>query len=132
MKKRNQLRVEEKFTQFHTSQETTEKKFPAFSFENIRKDYNMEIKAFQKPKKVALLKLIGNLSKMTWKDILNNKPFGFEKIKSPLNVEKPEFIKNYNIVSFKFSDSDRMVGYQNSKIFYIVWLSLENNKVYDH
>ena len=126
-KKKNKISIKNR-----SLREDTNAEYPAFSFEKLRKKYSLE--TFEKNQKLSVLKVITQLSQITWADIRRQSACYYETIKKRgLKVEIPSFMTDdQGLISFRTSGSDRIIGYREGKIFYIVWIAGKNNPIYDH
>jgi hypothetical protein len=111
---------------------TTQKK-PAFSFEHLQTSHC--ISACEDQDKLAFVNSMRKLSQLTWQQIRNadRHGLGSEKIeRDSFIVQIPSWVKeDVAFIAIRFSGLKPMVGYQEDRIFQIMWFDKDYN-VYRH
>jgi hypothetical protein len=122
------------FSYPNTPNETSNmSKPPVFSMEYIQNSHC--IRHCNDEDKLAFVDTIRELSHMTWQRIRNTDRHttGSEKInRDSLHVEIPSWITDdITFIAIRFSGLKPMVGYQDGRIFQILWFDRDFS-LYDH
>lgn len=110
----------------------TQKK-PAFSFDYLQDSHCITL--CDDPDQLAFVNALRKLSKLTWGQIRSTQRHGLgsEKIhRRSFRVQIPAIIgEDITFIAIRFSGLKSMIGYQEDRIFQIVWFDRDYN-VYDH
>jgi hypothetical protein len=108
-------------------------KKPVFSFEFLQGSHCITL--CESDDQIAFVSKLKELSQLTWNQIRNTQRHGLgsEKIeRSSLHVAIPKAIKeDATFIAIRFSGLKPMVGYQDGRIFHIIWFD-KNYDLYDH
>jgi len=109
----------------------TQKK-PAFSLEYLQDSHC--ITHCDDTDKLAFVNALRKLSKLTWGQIRSapRHGLGSEKInRGSLKTTPPPVGEDVTFIAIRFSGIKPMIGYQEDRIFHIIWFDRDYN-VYDH
>ena len=118
--------------QFPDELSNTQRK-PAFSFEFLQDSHCITVCSQEDQR--AFLDTMRNLSQLTWQQIRSTQRHGLgsEKIyRASFTVKIPDYIsEDVTFIAIRFSGKKPMVGFQDGRIFHIVWFD-KNFTVYKH
>jgi hypothetical protein len=110
--------------------------YPAFSFEKMQDKSGNSVNCCADEDRVALVKRLFMLSRMTWKEIRNApaKGVGSEqipkfRIQRPIPPSVTPDVDQFS--SLHFSGNKRFIGYRVGQIFHILWVD-HSFEVYNH
>ena len=110
----------------------TQKK-PAFSFDHLQESHCITL--CDESDQLAFVNALRKLSKLTWNQIRGTQRHGLgsEKIhRGSFKVPVPAIVgEDVTFIAIRFSGLKAMVGYQEDRIFEIVWFD-RNFDVYEH
>ena len=105
---------------------------PAFCFKHLKRTLGFPEDKKQRNHIINILKKLGE---RTWAQIKSDSfkdGCGFELLPQ-LNDKSPvELSKDAKVIGFYCSDSGRMIGYRDAKIFYVFWFDWSPFKKYKH
>lgn len=119
----------------HTTADTipNSQKKPAFSFDHLQDSHCITLCG--RVDQLAFVNTLRKLSRLSWNEIRNTDRHGLgsEKIhRTSLKVIIPPSIgADITFIALRFSGLKAMVGYQEDRLFHIVWFDRDRN-VYDH
>ena len=132
--KKERLRTEGRRFSYITSESVpnTQKK-PAFSFDYLQDSHCITL--CDDSDQLAFVNALRKLSKLTWNQIRSTQRHGLgsEKIyRRSFQVPIPAIIgEDITFIAIRFSGFKSMIGYQEDRIFQIVWFDRDFN-VYKH
>lgn len=107
---------------------------PHFSFEHLSNHSEYGLSACGLEHKADLVERLAKLSTMTWAQIkqANKHGLGSEKIaRHSIRATIPDTYKDDYFLALRFSGTAPMVGYQNGRVFVVLWLDPKFT-LYDH
>lgn len=114
----------------------TDELYPAFSFEKMQDKSGNSVNCCGDEDRVALVKRLFMLSRLTWKEIRQAPSSGMGseqipkyRIKRPIPSTVTPDIEQFS--SLHFSGKKRFVGYRVGQIFHILWVD-HTFEVYNH